>query len=121
MLAACLHSGVWGIFIILLPEFSARVYGFSETPHEIYLWQGTGLFITLLAVGYGLAFTNPTQHWGILLIGLLAKVLCAIGICGAVLQGQVSSQVLWLIPINDIIWWLPFALIARRGFLANRG
>ncbi len=120
LLASCVHSGVWGIFIIALPRVSAQIYGFSETPHDIHLWQGTGLFISLLAVGYGLAFTNPVQHWGVVMIGLLAKVLGAIGMFGAVLQGQVSRQVLWLIPTNDLVWWIPFGMIVRHGFLSSR-
>ena len=119
LIASGLHSGVWGIFIIVAPTASAKVYGFSETPHDIHLWQGAGLFILLLALCYGLASTNPAQHWGLVLIGLLAKVLGAIGMCGSVIQGQVASGVLWLIPINDVIWWIPFALIVRYGFSAT--
>ena len=118
--ASALHSAVWGLFIITMPALSARVYGFFRPLHDIHLWQGAGLFITLLAIGYGLAATNPRQHWGIVLIGLLAKVSGSIGMCGAVLQGQVSSQVLWLLPINDVIWWWPFAVIVRSGMSASR-
>ena len=113
--AACLHCVLWGIFIMALPASSAEVYGFSETPHDLHLWQGTGLFITLLGVGYGLASTDARQHWGIVLIGLLAKVLGAAGMCWSVLSGQVSSHVLWLLPFNDVIWFWPFWRIVQDG------
>ncbi len=102
-----------------LPASSAKVYGFSETPHEIHLWQGTGLFITLLGVGYGLASTDPRKHWGIVLIGLLAKVFGATGLCWSVLTGQVSSHLLWLVPFNDVIWFWPFWRVVRDGMTSN--
>lgn len=115
LIASCVHSGVWGLFIIAMPVKAADVYGFAETPHELHLWQGTGLFISLLALGYWLAARNPLQHWGLVLIGLLAKLFGAIGMTQAAFFGQVSPNVLWLIPTNDIIWWIPFALIIRDG------
>lgn len=105
---SCVHSAVWGLFIIAFPRTSAVVYGFETPPEEIFLWQGTGLFISLLAFGYGLAARNPRQHWGIVLIGLLAKVAGAVGMCLAVIRGEVSPGVLWLLPVNDIVWWWPF-------------
>ena len=115
LLASAVHSGVWGVFIIALPERSAAVYGFAKPPHELHLWQGSGLFITLLAVGYLLASRNPVQHWGLVLIGLLAKVLGAIGMAQASFFGDVPTKVLWLLPINDVIWWVPFAIIVNNG------
>lgn len=115
LLASCVHSGVWGVFIMAAPAMSAKVYGFSQVPHDVHLWQATGLFITLLAIGYGLAASNPIQHWGIVLIAFLAKVLGAIGMCSAVYREQVSPNVLWLLPFDDVIWWVPFAMIIRHG------
>ncbi len=102
-----------------LPALSARVYGFAETPHDVHLWQGTGLFITLLGVGYGLASSDPRQHWGIVLIGLLAKVFGAAGMCRAAFSGQVSVHVLWLLPVNDALWWWPFWRIVHDGMTLN--
>ena len=120
LFCAALHSGLWGVFIIAMPDLSARIYGFARTPQDVHLWQGTGLFIVLLATGYTLASRDPRHHWSVVLIGLLAKILGALGMCGAVLQGQVPQDVLWLIPINDVVWWLPFAFIVRDGWQADR-
>jgi hypothetical protein len=106
-----LHHGSAGII--------GQSLRFSETPHEIHLWQGTGLFITLLGVGYGLASTDPRKHWGIVLIGLLAKVFGATGLCWSVLAGQVSSHLLWLVPFNDVIWFWPFWRVVRDGMTSN--
>ena len=45
------------------------------------------------------------------LIGLLAKVLGPVGMLWSVLTGQVSSDVLRLIPLHDLLWWIPFTMI----------
>ena len=52
-----------------------------------------------------------------MVVGLLSKVLGPIGMSWAVLQHEVPARVLVLIPINDVLWWIPFAMIlshARR-------
>lgn len=121
---ACAHCAVWSLFIMALPELSAKTYGFAKTPQELHLWQGTGLFIGLLSIGYGMAASNPKQHWGLVLIGLLAKIFGAIGMMVAVYRGQVSPNVLWLLPINDAIWCWPFWRIVSdnwrsRSFSSN--
>lgn len=120
LLCAMLHSGVWGLFIMGFPSLSAKVYGFADTPADVHLWQGAGLFIFLLAVGYAIAARNPIQHWSVVLLGLLAKIFGVIGMCTAVYEGRVSPNVLWLLPLNDIAWWIPFAIIVRAGISAER-
>ena len=116
LLVASLQCLIWGIFILSLPERSSLAYGFDKVPAAFFLWQGTGLVIFLFGVGYGIAATNPRQHWAVILIGLMAKFLGPIGMLWSVLQGQVSRQVLYLIPLNDVVWWLPFTLILVAAF-----
>jgi small multidrug resistance pump len=115
LLVAAGQCLIWGVFIILLPERSSLVYGFAKPPEELFLWQGTGLVILLYGIGYVLASTDPNQHWGIVLVGLLAKVLGPVGMAWSVWHGAVPARVLLLIPIHDILWWIPFAVIVRRG------
>ncbi len=110
-----IHSILWGCFIILLPAPAAAAYGLSRTPTDLFLWQGTGLVIVLFGTGYLIAATDPLRHWAVVLIGLLAKVLGPIGMLIAVVRQEVSADVLWLLPVNDVIWWIPFALIVNSG------
>lgn len=117
---ASLQCLIWGIFIILWPQRSSLSYGLAKPPTDMFLWQGTGLVIFLFGFGYGLASTNPRQHWGIVLVGLLSKVLGPIGMSWAVLQQDVPARVLLLLPINDIVWWIPFALIVSNGRQRSR-
>lgn len=115
LVLAGIHSIAWGCGIILLPEPAAQLYGLAETPHDLFLWQGTGLVIVLLGLGYLIAATDPARHWAVVCIGLAAKVLGPIGMLVAIQRDEVSSDVLWLLPVNDIVWWLPFGLIVLRG------
>ena len=102
LLVAGLQCLIWGVFIIAWPE--------------LFLWQGTGLVIVLFGVGYTIASTNPMQHWVIILIGMLSKSLGPIGMAWTVYQEHVSRRVLFLIPINDLIWLSPFALILLQVY-----
>lgn len=120
LLVAALQCLLWGMFILALPERSSIIYGFAKVPMELFLWQGTGLVIFLFGVGYAIAATNPRQHWSVLLIGLIAKILGPVGMLWSVIQGDVPHQVLYLIPINDLIWWLPFTMILRDAFMHHR-
>ncbi len=107
---------IWGVAIIFWPAKSSLAYGFAQPPTDLFLWQGTGLVIVLFGIGYVIASTNPVQHWSIVLIGLLGKSLGPIGMAWSVCHGQVSSNVLYLIPINDLVWLLPFGLILQRVY-----
>lgn len=120
LLGAGLQCLVWGVFIILWPAKSSLVYGFARPPVELFLWQGTGLVIVLFGIGYVIASTNPLQHWLIVLIGLLGKSLGPIGMAWSVYHGHVSPEVLYLIPINDLIWLIPFGLILNRVYRSGK-
>lgn len=116
LLIAGTHCILWGIFVILLPDRSALVYGFSGPLTDWFLWQGTGLIIMLLGCGYCVASADPERHYLIVLVGLLAKILGTIGLLWCVSRGQVPSAVLLLIPVNDLIWWYPFSRIVLDGY-----
>ncbi|MCA9009053.1 MAG: hypothetical protein KDB01_04870 [Planctomycetaceae bacterium] len=117
---AGLQCLLWGCFIVLWPSLSARCYGFAEPPTELFLWQGMGLVIVLFGLGYVIAATDPAQHWVMILIGLLSKSLGPIGMAWSVHLGSVSRQVLYLIPINDLIWLVPFGMILRDVYRSSR-
>ena len=116
LLIAGLQCLIWGVFIIGWPERSSLAYGFAQPPAELFLWQGMGLVIVLFGLGYAIASRNPSQHWVIILIGLLSKSFGPIGMALSVNQGEVSSRVLYLIPINDLIWLIPFGMILLHVF-----
>jgi small multidrug resistance pump len=116
---AAVHCTVWGCFVIVSPGRSAAVYGLGQRLTDEWLWQGTGLVIFLLGLGYGIAASDPRRHYVVVLIGLLAKVLGPIGLCWSVYQGAIPPRTLLLLPINDILWWAPFGWIVYEGLLSS--
>ena len=115
------HSLGWGAFIVLAPITAASCYGFDRPPAEIFLWRGAGFMIFVLGTGYLIASTDPAQHWLAVLLGLIAKVFGPIGLCGAVYFGEVSWHVLFLLPVNDLLWWYPFGRIVLSGIRPAAG
>ncbi len=116
LLISGIHCVVWGIFVIIFPSKSALVYGFSAPLHDDFLWQGTGLIILLMGIGYCIASSDPSRHFLVVLVGLLAQVLGPIGLLWTVWLGTIPAEVLLLIPVNDMIWWYPFTRIVIDGF-----
>lgn len=113
---AAVHCLAWGVFILAAPVVSARIYGFDKPLTDGFLWSGTGLAIFLFGVGYAIAATDPIRHVAPIVVGLTAKVLGPVGMVLSVVRGEVSSGVLWLLPVNDVVWWIPFGLILRQAW-----
>ena len=54
------------------------------------------------------------------LVGLLGKVFGPIGFLSAVVGGTLPLSFGLTILTNDVIWWLPFALILLRAYQSNK-
>jgi small multidrug resistance pump len=116
LIIASLQCVVWGVFILAFPTQAATFYGFEKPLTDVFLWKGTGLIIFLFGVGYGLASLDPIRNWSVIVPGFIAKILGPIGMAMSVYEGEVSRRVLILLPVNDIIWWVPFTLILFHAF-----
>ena len=117
------YNLAWAAWAVLAPEHSFAHSGMSDPDKPLLypqLWQGIGFFIGLFGVAYLLAATNPVRHWGIVAVGLLSKVTGPLGQAGGVAMGTARPQVLLLSIPNDLVWWVPFALILRHAWHANR-
>jgi peroxiredoxin len=101
--------------VVLFPLAVFRWAGL-DPPRYPQLWQGVGMVVGVYGVGYLVAAGDPLRHWPIVLVGLLGKVLGPIGFLGAVLAGELPWALGWMIVANDLIWWLPFALILAAAY-----
>lgn len=113
--AAGLYNLVWSAFAIAAPAASLRLAGFPDDKVVLPMWQGTGLLIGLFGVGYWLAARNPYQHWLVILIGLLGKVLAPLGLVGAMVRAELPWRAAPMIIPNDLIWWIPLGTILWRA------
>ena len=115
--AAALYNLIWGTWVVLFPSAYFHLVGLTP-PTYLPLWQCIGMIVLVFGIGYAIASTNPIQHWAIVLVGLLGKILGPIGFVWAVWTGQLPIEFIWTILTNDLIWWLPFAAIL---YVAMRG
>ena len=119
LLAAALYNLAFGAFAVLWPRGWFELSG-MPVPEQLYLWQCVGMIVGVYGIGYACAAWRPLRHWPIVLVGLLGKVFGPIGFLQAASEGAVPWRAGWMIVSNDLIWWLPFALLLRCAWLHHR-
>ena len=120
--AAAVYNLAWGAWVLLDPGAIFRLSGLAE-PAYPQIWQCVGMIVGVYGVGYAIAAGSPLRHWPIVLVGLLGKVLGPIGFLAAVSGGKLPWSWGWTILTNDLVWWVPFALIlvaARRATVGRQ-
>ena len=120
--AAAVYNILWGGFVVLFPEALFR-WVEADVPRYPELWQCIGMIVGVYGVGYAVAARDPLRHWPIVLVGLLGKILGPVGFFEAVVIRDVFPLAFGVtILTNDLVWWVPFALIlwrARRRHAAS--
>jgi hypothetical protein len=116
---AAAYNVAWGTLVVLAPLAPFRWAG-MEPPNYPQIWQCVGMIVGAYGVGYAIAAGDPLRHWPIVLVGLLGKVLGPIGFALSAVRGELPWIAGWTILTNDVIWWVPFALILRRAHGAAR-
>ena len=117
--AAAAYNILWGAWVVLFPEAIFRWAGITP-PLYAPLWQCIGMIVAAYGVGYAIAAQAPLQHWPIVLVGLIGKILGPIGFLQAATSGQLPWSFGVTIITNDLIWVVPFALILRAAFIQWR-
>ncbi|MFN7020800.1 MAG: SelL-related redox protein [Phycisphaerales bacterium] len=113
LIVAAIYNLAWGATAVLFPARSLLALGIAPTTRELWpsLWACIGMIVGVYGVGYFIASRDPVRHWPIVLVGLLGKVLGPIGFVGAAIKGDLPWSMGLTIISNDLIWWIPFAMI----------
>ena len=114
LLAAAVYNLAWGAWAILFPNAMFHFAGMTP-PNYPQLWQCLGMIVGVYGVGYAIAAFDPARHWPIVFVGLLGKVLGPLGMLDALVRGALPWKFALTCATNDLIWWLPFALILRHA------
>jgi small multidrug resistance pump len=117
---AAAYNLLWGALVVLFPH---AIFDLLNVPRlegaGIAIWQCVGMIVGVYGIGYACAARDPLRHWPIVLVGLLGKIFGPIGFIDAVfIRGIFPASFGWTILTNDLVWWVPFALIllaARRA------
>ena len=110
--AAGIYNLIWGALAIAWPHLLFDLSG-AERINYPEIWQCVGMVVGVYGIGYLIAAGDPRAHWPIVLVGLLGKIFGPIGFVGALLQGTFPPLFGLTILTNDLLWWVPFAMILR--------
>jgi hypothetical protein len=119
LIAAGVYNLAWGAWVVLFPAALFRWTGLA-TANYPQIWQCVGMIVGVYGVGYLIAAHAPIVHWPIVLVGLLGKILGPLGMFCSVAKGDFPASMAWTCVTNDLIWWVPFALILYHAYAARR-
>lgn len=92
-----------------------------EHPNHPRMWQGVGLVIGVLGIGFLIAAKNPIQHWMIVLLGFTKFTLGIVGFGAALVKREIPLDSAWMMLADDLVWWGPFAAILWACVRAHTG
>ncbi|QDU62856.1 hypothetical protein Pan216_37290 [Planctomycetes bacterium Pan216] len=115
LLAAAVYNLTWGIWVVMLPSQTFTLFG-MQPPRYLELWQCLGMVVGVYGIGYAVAAYDPFRHWPIVLVGLLGKIFGTIGFIIAAVKGTLPIAMGATVLTNDLIWWVPFAVIVWEAF-----
>jgi hypothetical protein len=115
LIAAGIYNLVWGAAVVALPGL-LFAWAQMEPPRYPMIWQCVGMIVGVYGIGYLAAAGDAYRHWPIVLVGFLGKVLGPIGFLGAALRGDLPWAWGATIITNDLIWWVPFALMLHGAY-----
>jgi hypothetical protein len=110
LLLAAGYNLAWGAWVVLFPDAYFDWAGMKR-PNYPEIWQCVGMIVGVYGLGYAIAASDPLRHWPIVLVGLLGKILGPLGFAKALYDGTFTPTAGLIILSNDLIWWVPFALI----------
>jgi peroxiredoxin len=108
--AAGIYNLAWGALVVLCPNLLFDLMG-AERPNYPGIWQCVGMIVGVYGIGYLIAAHDSRTHWPIVLVGLLGKIFGPIGFGIASARGEFPAAFGWTILTNDLLWWIPFAMI----------
>jgi ligand-binding SRPBCC domain-containing protein len=114
--AAAVYNLAWGAVTIAFPNLLFDLTG-AARPNYPEIWQCVGMIVGVYGVGYWAAAADPRRHWPIVLVGFLGKLFGPVGFAVALAKGTFPPAFGLTILTNDLIWWVPFALILWDAFL----
>ena len=121
LLAAGIYNLAWGAFVVLLPDALFRLVGMEPLAGPGRgIWQCLGMVIGVYGIGYLAASRDPIRHWPLVLVGLLGKIFGPIGFVWTASRGEIPWSFGATILTNDLVWWVPFGIMLREGWKAER-
>ncbi len=116
LLMAGVYNLAWGLFIYNFPEAFHKwlTAGAVVYAGKLVIYQGIGVFV--FGIMYILATLYPLRFWYLILLGLISKLVGAIGVYFLIINKTVTKQFIFHVLVNDLAWVVPLAFITYRTF-----
>jgi hypothetical protein len=118
LLIAALYNILWGAWQVLAPQSFFSLLGMEPVNYPM-IWQGMGMVIGVYGLAYFWASYDYIRHWPIVAVGFLGKIFGPLGFVFNYLQGQAPAAFGYTLLSNDLVWWIPFALMLWDAKKAN--
>jgi hypothetical protein len=118
LIGAGVYNLLWGALTVLYPAWLFDLTGMAP-PTYPFIWQCVGMIVGVYGIGYLAAARDPVRHWPIVLVGFLGKIFGPLGYVSGVIRGEVPVEFGWTLLTNDLIWWIPFAVMLYHAFKVN--
>lgn len=119
MRIAGVYNLIWGAWVILFPQQFFALCGMETINHPV-VWQGMGMVIGVYGIGYWFSAINPIRHWIIIAVGFLGKLFGPAGFVVNYFLGEIPASFGYTLLTNDLIWWIPFALILKKAYQVHQ-
>ena len=120
LLAAGFYHLAFAVWANVLPYQWFDWIGLARPNHPM-MWQGTGLAMGILGFALVLAARNPIRHWVTVLLGLIKFTLGITAFILAFLKNDIPLTSIWMMGVDDLLWWPPFAAILWASIQAHAG
>ena len=120
LLAAAIYHIGFAIWVNCWPHLWFDWLGIAR-PNHVMLWRGVGGVIGILGLGFLIATRNPVHHWPTVLIGFAKFTLGIIGFSSEIFYQEIPLRAAWILLVDDLIWWAPFAGILYASLRAHTG
>ena len=85
------------------------------------MWQGFGVLMGGLGCAFIIAARDPIHNWQFILLGFAKFTLGIVGFSVALARGEVRSASLWMMVVDHLVWWFPFAAMLWTCARAHLG
>lgn len=112
--AAAIYNGLFGLWAGFFPEAFFHLMEMSP-PRYPAIWKYLGMMIGLYGIVYLWAAYHLDQADLFIAVGLIVKMLGPFGVLLTIRSGEWPARTYSLSVVNDLIWWVPFALFLLRN------
>jgi hypothetical protein len=119
LLAGAYHI-LFAVWTNMWPLHAFDLIGIPHPNHPM-LWRTLGLISGVVGFALLIAATDPIRHWLIVLLGFAKSVAATFIVALDVSAGFLPAASLLFLPLDDIIWVLPFGAILWATLQAHMG